>query len=346
MTTFLNERMVMASDGGCDGLPRNEDFEWTRHEIRGEDMEAGKFVCRVQYLGFQPSMLQAIQGKENACMPDGLKAGDTPCCYGIGTVVSSKSETFQEGDLVWADMGWQRYAVLSDDAKYLRKLDASYERPSHFLSVFSMTSYTAYFGFFDVGRVREGDVVLVSAAAGAVGSVVCQMALELGCHVVALTSKEEKAAVLRGLGVRSVVLSDGSEGYDALVERLRAALPAGKGGFDVFWDNVGGEVTNAALAMMSKKGRVVVCGRISSYLGEPYPMKNFDQVLLKQLRIEGFLVLDYMSRLGEANAYISERVSSGKFKFQEDIIDGLENAPAALCKLFNRENVGKVLIRL
>eukprot|EP00928_Gymnodinium_smaydae_P003700 TRINITY_DN11309_c0_g1_i2.p1 TRINITY_DN11309_c0_g1~~TRINITY_DN11309_c0_g1_i2.p1 ORF type:complete len:388 (-),score=61.66 TRINITY_DN11309_c0_g1_i2:224-1342(-) len=348
LSTYTNERMVLARNSGCDGLPKDSDFSWQRHEIKGEELDAGKIVCRVQYLGFQPSMLKAIQAQENACMPDGLKAGDTPSCYGVGTVVASRSDKFQEGDLVWADMGWQRFAVLNEDAKYLRKLDASYEHPSHFLSVFSMTSYTAYFGFFDVGRPKKGDVVMVSAAAGAVGLVVCQMALESECHVIALTSKEEKATALREIGVSHVVVTDGSEGYDALVNKVKSALPEGKQGVDIYWDNVGGEVTDVALAMMNKAGRVVVCGRISTYLqdGESYRMINLEHILLKQLRIQGFLILDYMARVGEANAYIKEKVSKGAFKFKEDIIDGLENAPAALNKLFKRENIGKVLIRL
>eukprot|EP00928_Gymnodinium_smaydae_P003699 TRINITY_DN11309_c0_g1_i1.p1 TRINITY_DN11309_c0_g1~~TRINITY_DN11309_c0_g1_i1.p1 ORF type:complete len:385 (-),score=64.92 TRINITY_DN11309_c0_g1_i1:289-1398(-) len=345
LSTYTNERMVLARNSGCDGLPKDSDFDWQRHEINGEELNAGEFVCRVQYLGFHPSMMKTIQATRAAV---GVKAGETPPCYGVGTVVASKSDKFKKGDLVLANMGWQRFAVLSEDAKGLRKLDASYEHPSHFLSVFSMTSYTAYFGFFDVGRPKKGDVVMVSAAAGALGLVVCQLALNSGCHVIALTSKEEKATALREIGVSHVVVTDGSEGYDALVNKVKSALPQGKHGVDIYWDNVGGEVTDVALAMMNKAGRVVMCGRTSSRTkdGVSYCMTNLEQILLKQLRIEGFLIMDYMARLGEASLYIEDKVSKGILKIKEDIVDGLENAPRALNKLFTRENIGKVLVRL
>jgi NADPH-dependent curcumin reductase CurA len=262
--------------------------------------------------------------------------------FGVGQVVGSRHEGFRQGELVQGNVGWQDY-LLSDGGGPLplRKLATGVDIPLA-MSVLGLTGLTAYFGLLEVGRPQAGETVVVSGAAGATGSVVGQIAKIKGCRVVGIAGGPEKCAWLTGPAG-----FDGAIDYkaEAVDRRLRELCPDG---IDVFFDNVGGDILDAALANLAMHGRVVICGAISAYnekVPPPGP-RNYLSLLVRRGRMEGFLILDFMDRAGEAVAALSEWVREGKLKHQEDIREGLENAPATLIRLFEGKNRGKQLLKI
>ncbi|HEY0849068.1 MAG TPA: NADP-dependent oxidoreductase [Bradyrhizobium sp.] len=258
----------------------------------------------------------------------------------ISEVVSSKAPELAPGDLVFADTGWQDYAALP--ARQLQKLP-KIEPMSHLLSVFGIAGLTAYFGLLHVGKPREGETVVVSAAAGSVGSIVGQIAKIKGCRVVGIAGGKDKCNWLTSeLGFDAAV--DYKDG--ATFKALRAAAPKG---IDVYFDNVGGDILEACIAQMNNRGRIACCGAISQYDGVPSahgPRGVPGLIVVKRLIMQGFIVMDYMDQSQQALAELQAWVKSGKFKVREDIISGLENTPAALIGLLAGENRGKRMVRV
>jgi NADPH-dependent curcumin reductase CurA len=258
----------------------------------------------------------------------------------ISEVVSSKAQGFAPGDLVFADTGWQDYAALP--AKQLQKMP-DIEPMSYLLSVFGIAGLTAYFGLLHVGRPKEGETVVVSAAAGSVGSIVGQIARIKGCRVVGIAGGKDKCHWLTSeLGFDAAV--DYKDG--ATFKALRAAAPKG---IDVYFDNVGGDILEACIAQMNNRGRIACCGAISQYDGVPSahgPRGVPGLIVVKRLIMQGFIVMDYMDQSQQALAELQSWVKSGKLKVQEDIISGLENTPAALIGLLAGENRGKRMVQV
>lgn len=257
---------------------------------------------------------------------------------GLGTVIESNNAAIPEGATVFGMTNWQRYAVLGPDA---RPLPPGME-PEAALSVFGVTGVTAYFGLLEVGRPEPGETVLVSGAAGATGSVAGQIAKIKGCRVVGIAGSDEKCAWLTD-----------ELGFDAAVnyktDNVRAAIRAAcPGGVDVFYDNVGGDILDAAIMNLARGGRIVMCGAISQYNDEePQPgPKSLPMLISQRGRMQGFIVLDYMPRIMEAINDLAAWVDEGKIVFRTDVVDGLDNAPAAFERLFTGANLGKVLVRL
>jgi hypothetical protein len=234
--------------------------------------------------------------------------------------------------------GWQRYAIV--DAESMVVPDGV--EPEAALSVFGVTGLTAYFGLLDVGRPVEGETVLVSGAAGATGSVVGQIARIKGCRVVGIAGSEEKCAWLTDeLGFDAAV----NYRTDDVRKAIGAACPDG---VDVFFDNVGGDILEAVLGQLAMRGRVVMCGAISEYNDEePRPgPNNLNNLIINRGRMQGFIILDYLDRAPEAMADLVTWVLGGELTYRVDVVDGLDNAPAALDRLFTGANVGKVLVRV
>ena len=258
----------------------------------------------------------------------------------ISEVVSSKAPELAPGDLVFADTGWQDYAALP--ARQLQKLP-KIEPMSHLLSIFGIAGLTAYFGLLHVGKPREGETVVVSAAAGSVGSIVGQIAKIKGCRVVGIAGGKDKCNWLTSeLGFDAAV--DYKDG--ATFKALRAAAPKG---IDVYFDNVGGDILEACIAQMNNRGRIACCGAISQYDGVPSahgPRGVPGLIVVKRLIMQGFIVMDYMDQSQQALAELQAWIKSGKLKVQEDIISGLENTPAALIGLLAGENRGKRMVRV
>jgi NADPH-dependent curcumin reductase CurA len=258
----------------------------------------------------------------------------------ISEVVSSKASGFAPGDLVFSDTGWQEYAALP--AKHLTKMP-KIEPMSYLLSVYGIAGLTAYFGLLHVGKPKEGETVVVSAAAGSVGSIVGQIAKIKGCRVVGIAGGQDKCHWLTSeLGFDAAV--DYKDG--ATFKALRSAAPKG---IDVYFDNVGGDILEACIAQMNSRGRIACCGAVSQYDGVPSahgPRGVPGLVVVKRLIMQGFIVMDYAEHNAQALADLQSWVKSGKLKVQEDVINGLENTPAALIGLLHGENRGKRMVRV
>ncbi len=257
---------------------------------------------------------------------------------GLGEVVASNNDDYPVGSTLFGMTGWQEYAVLGPGSNPIPDgID-----PTAALSVFGITGLTAYFGLLDVGRPVAGETVLVSGAAGATGSVVGQIAKIKGCRVVGIAGSAEKCAWLTDeLGFDAAI----NYRTDDVRSAIRTACP---NGVDVFFDNVGGDILEAALGNLALRGRVVLCGAIATYNDTaPRPGPNNLSLLISQRgRMEGFIILDYMSRANEAIGELAGWVMGGDVKFAVDVVDGLENAPGALDRLFTGANQGKVMVRL
>lgn len=310
-------------------------FQWTETAIPVP--RDGEALVRTRMLSLDPANRAWMMGKTYR---DALEPGQVMSGFAIGEVVESKAGGLKPGDIVEGDWGWQDYAALS--ARRVTK--RTHEAPLELLiGPLSVTGLTAYFGLLEVGRPKPGDTVLVSAAAGAVGTMVGQIARLAGCRVVGTAGGQDKCNWL----TREV-------GFDAAVDYkaggVRRALAAAcPGGIDVYFDNTGGAVLEAALSLMNLRGRIVCCGNVSQYDVEkpaPGPMAVPGLVVTKRLRMEGFIVMDFYDRRAEAEARLARWVAEGKIKAIVDIVDGLDKAPQALIGLFEGRNRGKMAVRV
>jgi len=259
----------------------------------------------------------------------------------LGVVEESNVEGVNTGEIVQGGMhgGWQEYFVMP--ASDIIKIPKDTGLPlTAFISVLGFTGPTAYFGFLDIGKPQEGETVVVSAAAGAVGSIVCQIAKIKGCNVVGIAGSDEKCKWLKDdLGVDYVI----NYKKENILESLKKSCPDG---IDIYFDNVGGETLDAALTLMNKFGRIPVCGLISMYNDwSSTGPRMYRNILMKTLTVTGFLVSDYAEQFGECLESLGNWIAEGKIKFKVDVVEGIENAPTAVNKLFSGENNGKLVIQ-
>lgn len=297
----------------------------------------GELLLQVKLVSLDAANRAWMQG---ATYRSALQAGQVMAGASISEVLESRAPGFAPGDLVFADTGWQELAALP--AAKATKVPRM-EPLSHLLSVYGIAGLTAYFGLLQVGRPQAGETVVVSAAAGSVGSLVGQIAKIHGCRVVGIAGGEAKCAWLQtALGFDAVV--DYKAGN--LHGQLKAAAP---GGIDVYFDNVGGDILEACLFRMNLRGRVACCGAVSQYDGDAPrhgPRGVPGLIVTKRLRLEGFVLFDFMDQQAQALAALQGWVQSGQLKVAEDILDGLESLPAALVGLLAGENQGKRMVRL
>jgi hypothetical protein len=297
----------------------------------------GEALLRVRYISLDAANRAWMHGAtyRAAVEPNTVMAGG-----GIAEVVASKAPGLAPGDIVFGDTGWQDYAAVP--AKSLSKLP-KIEPMTHLLSVYGIAGLTAYFGLLDIGKPKAGETVVVSAAAGSVGSIVGQIAKIKGCRTIGIAGGKDKCNWLTSeLGFDAAV--DYKDG--AVFKALRAAAPDG---IDVYFDNVGGDILEACLALMNNRGRIACCGAISQYDGVPSahgPRGVPGLIVVKRLIMQGFIVMDYMGRRDEALKDLQSWVAAGKLKVQEDVINGLENTPKALIGLLAGENRGKRMIKV
>jgi NADPH-dependent curcumin reductase CurA len=255
-------------------------------------------------------------------------------------VVESTSPKFQPGDVVSGNFGWRLYDIANADA--LMKVVPGVS-PTTALGVLGPTGLTAYFGLLDIGQPKEGETVFVSGAAGAVGIVVCQIAKLKGCRVVGTAGSDEKCDYLRReLGV-DVAINYKTAGN--MVDALKEACPKG---IDVYFDNVGGEISEAVLPLITKGARLVICGQISIYNSDKPPIGLQPQpyLLVNSATMKGFIVTNYMNRFGEGMAQLAQWFTSGQLKHAETIVEGFENTPHAFIGLFSGENLGKQIVKI
>ncbi|MEA2759152.1 MAG: hypothetical protein QOH65_1765 [Methylobacteriaceae bacterium] len=297
----------------------------------------GEVLVRVRLISLDAANRAWMQG---ATYRSAVTAGSVMAGGAVAEVMESRASNLAPGDLVFGDTGWQEYAAVP--AKALTKLP-KIEAMTHLISVYGIAGLTAYFGLLDIGRPKAGETIVVSAAAGAVGSIVGQIAKIKGCRVIGIAGGAEKCAWLaKELGFDAAV--DYKSG--ALFKTLKAAAP---NGIDVYFDNVGGDIFEACLAQMNVRGRIACCGAVSQYDMAPPssgPRGVPGLIVVKRLTVQGFIVTDFFDQRDRAIADLQSWVQSGKLKVQEDVIDGLENTPQALIGLLAGENRGKRMVRV
>jgi hypothetical protein len=328
-----NRQWIYASKPNAEVSPANFALQETKTPAPGP----GDVVVRSTLLSIDPASRAWMQARTSRAQ---LQPGELMAGWGMGEVIESRSEKFAPGDLVSGEFGWQEYTVMP--AHRLTKHDKR-RKPEHLLGVLGITGLTAYFGMIDVGRPRAGETVLVSAAAGAVGTIAGQIAKLSGCRVIGTTRSERKCKWIVGeLGF------DGAVDYtQAGFEReLKALCP---NGIDVYFDNTGGAVLEAALRLMNLFGRVSCCGAVSQYDGSapaagPAGIPGF--LVTKRIRMEGFVVMDFYNRRAQAEAALARWLDEGHIKAAVDIVEGFENLPSALAGMFAGQNLGKLAVRV
>jgi hypothetical protein len=297
----------------------------------------GEVLLKTRYISLDAANRAWMQG---ATYRSALNSGQVMAGGALAEVVQSNVPHLKPGDLVFADTGWQDYAAIP--GKRLEKLP-DLKPETHLLSVYGVAGLTAYFGLLECGQPKAGDVVVVSAAAGSVGSIVGQIAKIKGCRVVGIAGGAEKGRWLtEELGFDAAVDYKSGE----LKRELRAACPDG---VDVYFDNVGGDIFEACLFAMKNHGRIACCGALSQYDGAPPPHGPRGVpglIVTKRLTLRGFVVMDFADQNDKALADLQSWVQSGQLKVQEDIVDGFENLPNALIGLLHGENRGKRMVRV
>jgi NADPH-dependent curcumin reductase CurA len=301
------------------------------------DPGPGELLVRTILLSIDPANRAWMQGRTYR---EQLGEGDVMAGGALCEVVAANGAPIPEGSIVQGEPGWQEYAIVPAN----RVLPVTVRGPlSHHMSVLGITGLTAYHGMLDVGRPQKGETVVVSAAAGATGSVAAQIARIVGARVIGVTGSDDKNRLLeRDLGFDATV----NHRSEKLRDDLAAACP---NGIDVYFDNVGGRVLEAVLPLMRTHGRVVCCGAVSQYdsaAPAPGPAGVPGQLIVKRLRMEGFLVSDFIGEWAKAQEQLAAWVAAGDLKVLEDVVEGLESAPRALVGILAGDNVGKRMVRV
>jgi NADPH-dependent curcumin reductase CurA len=318
------------------GMPTTDNFRVENSEV--PQPKEGEVLVRTLYLSVDPYMRGRMNDRKSYVPPFGLN--EVIVGGAVGEVVESRSATFQPGDIVSGMLGWRLYSTAK--AEELHKVDPKIAPITTALGVLGMPGLTAYFGLLDICKPQAGETVVVSGAAGAVGTTVCQIAKIKGCRVIGIAGSDEKNAYLSNeLGVDVTINYKTANLRDALGD----ACP---NGVNVYFDNVGGEISDAVLLQLSKGARISICGQISMYnldrmdVGlRPQPL-----LLLKSAMMKGFIVIDYAPRFAEGVMQLGKWFAEGKLKYAENVIEGFENAPRAFFGLFTGENLGKQLVKV
>jgi NADPH-dependent curcumin reductase len=333
MTAMKNRQWLLARRPA--GAIADSDFDFVEADVPKPG--PGEVLVRTLMLSCDPTQRGWIA--RDTYLP-AVKIGEVVRSGGAGRIEASNAPGFAVGDIVFGLVGWQDYVAMNPTGR-LSKLPAG--APLELaMGVLGMNGMTAYFGLLEVGQPVAGETVVVSGAAGATGSVVAQIAKIKGCRAIGVAGGPEKCRWLtEELGLDAAI--------DYKAERVNARLKElCPDGIDVFFDNVGGDILDAALARLALRGRVVLCGGIASYnAAEPPPgPKNYLNLVSRRGRMEGFLVSDYAARFAAAASALGGWVREGKIKYQVDVQQGLENAPATLRRLFEGRNEGKQLLRV
>ena len=322
------------------GMVAPDDFEMVETPMPSPDFDRGQVLVKNLVLGFDPAMRGWIEDVRSYLPP--VAIGEPMRASGVGQVVASENTALPVGTLVQGLLNWQEYSV-GDPAGLVPPHPLPEGVPPNMaLSVFGTTTLTAYYGLLDVGQPTKGETVLVSGAAGATGSVVAQIAKLKGCRVIGIAGGKEKCQWLLDECGLDGVIDYKNEDIDA---RLGELCPDD---INVFFDNVGGDTLETAISHMADFGRIVLCGAISQYNNEqPAPGPNNLMILVsRRIRMQGFIVLDYLDRADEAFAEVGAWVMDGKIAWREDLQEGFNNIPATLQRLFDGRNQGKQLLKL
>ena len=336
--TGMNQRIVLASRPT--GKPSVENFRIEDTPI--PTIGDGQILLKTKYLSLDPYMRGRMNAGESYAARvelDDVMVGGT-----VSEVVETRNNAFSKGDLVSSFSGWQSYEASSGQG--IRKLDPRITQPSHALGVLGMPGLTAYVGLMDIGEPKAGETVVLAASTGAVGSVVGQLAKSKGCRVVGIAGAKEKCDyAVKELGYDACI----SHYDDDLAEQLKAECPDG---IDVYFENVGGSSWQAVMPLLNNHARIPVCGLIAHY-NETGPRNGPDQmvqlqsmILTKSIRMQGFIVSNYFNRVPDMVNEIGGLLATGKMKYKEDVVEGLDNAPEAFMGLFHGANFGKLVVKV
>ena len=331
----VNRQVLLASRPV--GMPRESDFQMVESPLPRP--RPGEALVRALYLSVDPYMRGRMRGTPSYARP--VDVGEVMVGGVVGRVIESHDPRLAEGELVEGMLGWQDYAVAP--AKNLRRIDPSVAPISTALSVLGMPGLTAYFGLLDVCHPQPGETVVVSAAAGAVGSLVGQIAKIKRCRTIGIAGSDEKVRFITGkMGFDGAFNYKETPDYHA---RLKQLCPTG---IDIYFDNVGGPITDAVMTLINTRARVAVCGQISMYNSDTQEMgpRWLTQLIVKQAKVEGFLVFQYTDRYEEGLRQLTQWLREGRLKYQEDFVEGLENAPKAFIRMLQGENIGKQLVKI
>jgi len=332
MAVSVNRRVTMAARPV--GVPQDSDFALEQAAVPSPG--PGEVLVRTRWVSVDPYQRSRMTTARSYAK--GLELGDVMTAQAVGEVVESNDSRFEPGDVALGQLGWQDYAVARAGA--LRKVPPGIE-PQLALHVLGATGLTAYFGLLDVAEPVPGDTVVVSAAAGAVGSVVGQIARIMGCRTVGIAGGAEKVDDLKEL-----YRFDEAIDYKAgdVREAVKSACPEG---VDVYFDNVGGEISAAVHTRLNVGARIAICGQVSQYnLERAQPTFHPAALIVSRARMQGFLIGDYAPRFGEAIPRLARWVLNGDIRYRETVTQGLENAPRAFIGMLNGENRGKALVRV
>jgi NADPH-dependent curcumin reductase CurA len=331
----INRKILLASRPK--GMPTEENFQFAESDI--PVLEDGQVLIRSLYVSVDPYMRGRMNDAKSYIAPYALNEVITGGV--VGQIIESRHPNFSAGEFVSGEMGWQEYNV--SDGKGLAKLDPNRAPITTALGVVGMPGLTAYFGLLDIGNPQPGETVVVSGAAGAVGSVVGQIAKIKGCRVVGIAGGAEKARYLtEELGFDAAI---DYKATDNIRQALKETCP---NGIDVYFDNVGGTITDAVMTRINFRARIVICGQIALYnLDKPdLGPRPFTPLLINSAMAKGFIVSDYRERFKEGFVQLAQWVQEGKLKYRETIVEGFENIPKAFLGLFRGENIGKLLVKV
>ena len=320
------------------GMPTESNFELK--DIGIPELQEGEVLLKVLYVSVDPGMRGFMnKGKDDAI---GLKyeIGQPITSRSVAEVIESKSKDFTKGAIVHGRLAWQKYQAM--EAEKLEKVDPALGHISTAVSILGVPGLSAYFGLTKVGEIKKGQTVVVSGAAGGVGSVAVQIAKIKGCKVVGIAGSEKKIEYLeKELGIDKGINYKNND----FEKNLGLACP---NGVDVFFDNVGGTIFDAVLKLVNKKARMVICGQISAYNDAEPPLSPspLHALIYKSARIEGFVVFDFKDEFREAKNLLAQWFNEGKLKYKENLIEGFENLPSAFIGLFKGENIGKQMIKV
>jgi NADPH-dependent curcumin reductase len=318
------------------GMVGREHFDYVEEPV--PELADGQVLVKTAYISLDPAM-RGWMAEGRSYIPP-VEIGEVMRAGTVGTIVESKGQKLAPGDHVSGWLGVQEYAVCDENAVF--KVDTGEIGLPTYLGALGMPGVTAYFGLLDVGAPKEGETVVVSGAAGAVGSVVGQIAKIKGCRVVGIAGGPDKCGwIVEELGFDAAIDYKNED----VGEALRKQCPEG---IDVYFDNVGGEILDAALARLARGARVPICGAISQYnnLEAMKGPSNYMSLLVNRARMEGFVVIDYMSRAPEAVSEMAGWIAEGKLIAREDVVESFDSFPEALQKLFRGENVGKLVLKV
>jgi len=342
MSTTLSNRQIRLAKRP-QGAATRDDWQFTTEPV-ADPVEGGVLVKTLS-LSLDPAMRGWMNEGKSYIAP--VELGAVMRAGGVGRVVASRNPAFAVGDIVYGTLGVQEYALVPQEEikrTGLVKIDLSLGTIGQWLNVLGMPGMTGYFGLMDIGEPKPGETVVVSGAAGAVGQTVGQLAKIKGCRAVGIAGGQAKCDfVVKELGFDACI--DYKAGPAAVRDGLKAHCPKG---IDIYFDNVGGDILDAALAKITRGARIIICGAISQY-NNTTPIqgpKNYLSLLMNRARMQGMVVFDYADRYHLAIAEMSAYLKDGRMKSREDVVEGLETFPEALTKLFTGENFGKLVLKV